>query len=232
MVIRIFSWGLRCQCPCPHSEPRPAPTSPGGPPVSQGRCLDLLWARWGPLRLWRGPTPTCTCPQSPLLLRLDETWLWEHSLSCQIFHGCRLYQADLGDLTHGVCSCKERSPPSLFFSRTAPGAQLRFWPHLCMRATPRRLFRAQARGNTSCGWLGHTTSSGRGGVRRPQGGVCELLQWRGLSGSCDRLGRTRSCGCPSQCPRRQGLACGEVAALPLVQHSTMAPHFLGRPHFP
>ena len=50
-VISIFSWGLLCQCPCPHSQPQAIPASPGGPPVPLGRSLDLLWALWCQLRL-------------------------------------------------------------------------------------------------------------------------------------------------------------------------------------
>ena len=50
IVIRIFSWGLLCQCPCSPSEPEPVPTSPGGLPVLLGQSLDLLWTLWGQLR--------------------------------------------------------------------------------------------------------------------------------------------------------------------------------------
>ena len=68
-----------------------------------GWSLDLLWALRGQLRLWSGPTLVCACPQSPQLPELDRFHLWEHS-SIQIFHRCRVYQADHGDLICGMCS--------------------------------------------------------------------------------------------------------------------------------
>ena len=45
-------------------------------------------------------------------------------------------------------------------------------------------------------------------------------------------GSARPGGSPSQCPWRQGLACGResaMVALLLVLHSTMVPHFQGKP---
>ena len=133
IVILIFSCGLTCQCPCSHSEAQPIPACPGSPPVLLGRSLDLLWALWGQLRLWPGPTPACTCPQSP------QPQLQEHSLSIQIFHSCRVYQADCRDLILCSCGCTERFP-FLFFGTTSPGVHLWFWSRLCMWATLRRLF--------------------------------------------------------------------------------------------
>ena len=50
----------------------------------------------------------------------------------------------ISDLTHDLCRCMERL--LFFLSFTAPGAQLWFWPHLCMCTTLRCLFSAQARG--------------------------------------------------------------------------------------
>ena len=35
------------------------------------RSLDPLWALWGQLRLQPLPTPTCMCPQSSQMLKLD-----------------------------------------------------------------------------------------------------------------------------------------------------------------
>ena len=154
IIIIIFSWVLHCHCPHPHSELQPAPASPGGPPILLGRSLDPLWALWGQLRLWSGPTPVCTCPQIPHLLKLDQGQLWDHSLSIQIFHRCRVYQADHRDLICGLCSCRKRFL-LVFLSHTAPVAQLWFWPHLCVWTTLRHLFPALARGSGSNGWLGH-----------------------------------------------------------------------------
>ena len=103
IVMIIFFWGLCCQCPCPPSEPQPTPASPGGPLIPLGRSLDSVWALWGQLRHWPGPTPVCTCPQSPQLLKLGWSQLWEYSLSIQIFYRCRVYQADHGDLASPLC---------------------------------------------------------------------------------------------------------------------------------
>ena len=65
------------------------------------------------------PTAACTVPQSPQLLELDQFHLWEHSLSIQIFHRCRVYKANCGNLTCGLCSCPERFL-FLFLSRPTP----------------------------------------------------------------------------------------------------------------
>ena len=83
-----------------------------------------------------------SCPQSP------QPQLWKHSLSIQILHRCRVYQANCGDLICCSCSCMERFA-FLFFGRTAPGFQVCFWPCLCMCATLRCLLSAQARGGKS-----------------------------------------------------------------------------------
>ena len=65
------------------------PHLPGGTPVPLGRPLGL----WVQLSLWPSPTPMCTCSQSPLLLKLDESQLWKRLLSIQILFRCRIYQA-------------------------------------------------------------------------------------------------------------------------------------------
>lgn len=57
----------------------------------------------------------------------------------------KIYQANCGYLIHGLCSYTERFS-FLFFSHTAPGAQLWFCPHFCLWATLRHLFPNQARG--------------------------------------------------------------------------------------
>ena len=97
----MFPWGLHCKCPCTCCEPQPTSTSQRGSPVPLDWTLDLLWALWGPLRLWSGPILVRNYPRSPQLRELDRFHLWEHSLSTQIFHRCRVYLADHGDL---ICS--------------------------------------------------------------------------------------------------------------------------------
>ena len=136
IVIIIFSWVLSCQCPYPHHEWQPTFTSPGGPLKRLGMSLVPLWALWGLLRLWPGPTPVCTSPQNPQLLELDQFHLWE--LSIQIFHRCRVYQDDCRDLICGLCSCMGILL-FLFLSCPAPRVQLWFYPHLCVWTTHRSL---------------------------------------------------------------------------------------------
>ena len=97
----MFPWGLCCKCPCTRCEPQPTSASPRGSPLPLGWSLDLLSALWGPLRLWSGLIPACAWPQSPQLPDLDRFHLWEHSLSTQIFHRCRVYLADHRDF---ICS--------------------------------------------------------------------------------------------------------------------------------
>ena len=162
----------------------------------------------GPAQTLTCPNSLCTCPQSPLLWRVDQSQLWEYSLSIQVFHRRRIYQANLGDLNHGLCNCTERFP-FLLLSRTTPRAQLWFWPHLCVCATLRHLFLVQARGRESSGCLGHTYSLrlGRGMAATMKVSVSCLRRW-GPAGSWNKLWRAHSGGSPSQCLRRQELACG------------------------
>ena len=134
--------------------------------------------------------------------------LWEHLLCIQVFHWCRIYQADSRDLIHSLYSCTERFP-FLFLSHTAPGVQLCFWPHPCMCVTLSCLFHIQVRRSESSIWLGHTYSLGLGRGIAATAGVCANCLWqRRPAGSCNRLGHARSGGNPSQYPQRQGLACG------------------------
>ena len=63
-LFEKIPWGLFYQCHCPHGEPQTTPFFPEGPPTPLGRSLYLLWAICRQLKLWPGPTPTCTCPQS------------------------------------------------------------------------------------------------------------------------------------------------------------------------
>ena len=131
----------------------------GTDPLRSGpRPLSKLWRQF---RLWPGPAPTYTCPQSPQLINPVPSQLQEH-LSVQMFHNCSLDQAICRGLVHGSHSCKGRF--YLFFlSCTACGAQLWFQSHLCMWTTLRHLLPTKARG------------SGHG---NPLGFMCSL-KWEG-----------------------------------------------------
>ena len=138
IAINIFPWGLSIKCPCPCREPQPTSASPRGSPLTLGWSLDLLWDLWGPLRCWSGPIPVCACPQHPQLPELDRFHLWEHSLSTQIFHRCRVYLADCGDL---ICSLyrwwKDYWSSSLV--TLSLGFSFGFYPHLRKWSTHRSL---------------------------------------------------------------------------------------------
>ena len=96
----------------------------GSPPTFLERSLDLLWVLYGQLRLRSGPTPTCSCSQSPQLppksTALGSLW------------GFNLLHLWL-----------EEHIPFLFFHPTTPGAQLWFWPCFCLQATLQCLFPTQ-----------------------------------------------------------------------------------------
>ena len=188
----MFPWGLRRNCPCTHCEPQPTSTSPRGSPLPLGWSLDLPWALWGPLRLWSGPIPACACPQSPQLLELDRFHLWEHSLSTQIFHRCRVYLADCGDL---ICSLYSwwkdfRSPsllaPSLGFSfgfipTSACGPPTGVWSWGCLGALGSAPVRTRRRGGMTAwivGALVAPNAQGSGGHRHRRYGPSEDLFWR------------------------------------------------------
>ena len=133
-------------------------------------------------------------------------------MSIQTFHRCRVYQADHWDLICGLCSCTERFPFP-FLSQTAPGAQLWFWPHLCMRATLRFLFATQVRERQkqwpigSLSLIGALIRSGQGERRRPQ--LWHMQSACGRDQQEDATDWDVSGGSPSQCPWRQGPAGGE-----------------------
>ena len=94
-------------------------------------------------------------------------------MSIQIFHICRIYQANHGDLICSLCSCTERFP-FLFLSHTAPGAQLWFWPHLCVCATLKHLFPAER--ETKQQLIGaHLLTQAREGYSGPTG-VCMKVE--------------------------------------------------------
>ena len=183
IVIIVFPWGLSCHCPCPCCEPQPTSASPGGPPLPLGWSLDLLWALWGQLRLWSGPTLMCACPQSPQLPELDWLPLWEHS-SIQVFHRCRVYQADRGHLICGLCSWGKDFHSS---SLVAPllGLSCGFSPTsacgpptgVCSRACPRALrsapVRTGHRGGMASWVTGPSAVTGARVSQRPQAQVIQ-----------------------------------------------------------
>ena len=159
----MFPWGLRCKCPCTRHELQPTSASPRGSPLLLGWSLDLLWVLWGPLRLWSGPIPACACPQSPQLPELDHFHLWEHSLSTQIFHRCRVYLADHSDL---ICSLyswwkdfwsSSLVTPSLGFSfgfipTSACGPPIGVWPWGCLGPLGSAPLRTGCRGGMTA-WI-------------------------------------------------------------------------------
>ena len=117
----------------------------------------------------------------------------------------------------------------LFLSRTAPGARLCFWPHLCICVTLRGLFPAQAKGSESRGWLGYSYSLRPGrGIAATTGMCANCLLWWGPTGSCKRLGHAHSaCSLwwetllvPTETGAK-GWHVSTVATPPLVHHSTM-----------
>ena len=97
-----------------------------------GPSTSLLITLWGPFRLWSGPIPACARPQSPQLPELDRFHLWEHLLSTQIVHRCRVY------LAQQLVQLMERFL-IFFLSRPIPGVQLGFYPHLCVWSIHRSL---------------------------------------------------------------------------------------------
>lgn len=170
----------------------------------------------------------CTCSQSWLLLKLDWSWLWEHLLSIQIFHRQRIYQADCKDLIHSLFSCMERFPFFLL-SCTALGAQLWFWPQLYMWATLSHLFPRCERGQKH--QLIGISYSGQWGMWWPEMGcspsACGGSDLQGVTADWDF---TLVGVLPNVC-RDRSWHVEAVVALSLVNHSTMASHFLGRPCF-
>ena len=157
IVLIVFSWRLSCQCPCTCCEPQLTSSFPRGSPLPLGWSLDLLWALWGPLRLWLGPIPVCACPQRPQLPELDHFHLWEHSLSTQIFHRHRVYPGDRGDLICSLYSWWKDFPssslvtPSLGFSfgfipTSACGPPIGVWSWGCLGALGSAPVRTRHRG--------------------------------------------------------------------------------------
>lgn len=206
IVTKIFSWGFLCLFPCSHSEQQPTPASPVGPHITLGRSVDLLWALWGQL--------TLICPISCQYLHPKSTAAKFRLVSVvgTLVYSYVPWKQDLTnqsqDLIYGLCSCMERFP-FLFLSCTIPGAQLLFWPPLCMWATLSHLFPTQVRGSKSSSWLGYTYSLRSERDMAATTEVCmNCLQHHRPTGSCKRLGCTHSGGSPTQCPQRQGLSCG------------------------
>ena len=59
------------------------------------------------------------------LLPKSTSSIWDHLLSVQVFHRCRVHHVDCGDLIRCSLSCWERFP-FLFVVRTAPGFSFGF----------------------------------------------------------------------------------------------------------
>ena len=112
-----------CRCSCSHTEPQPTPASPGGPSIPLGRSLDPLVGTVSAAYTLTWLNSFMYLPQNSLLLKLDQSQLWEHSLSTQIFHRCRIYQAAHRDWIHSLCNCVERF---LFLLLAAPPLGLIF----------------------------------------------------------------------------------------------------------
>ena len=113
--------------------------------------------------------------------------------------------------------------PFLFLSLTAAGAQLWFWPHLCVCTALRCLLLAQVRGSKSSGWLRHTYSLRPGkGVAATTGVwwiACSSGDWQAVAtvwGTLSLLGVP-----PSDCEGQRSWQEGKrvvLVALPLVCH--------------
>lgn len=70
--------------------------------------MDLLWALWGQLRLWRGPAFRCTCPH------ISGSVVGIFSVNSD----GSVYEANHRHLICSLCSCTERF--SLFFLSHLP----------------------------------------------------------------------------------------------------------------
>lgn len=149
IVIRTFSWGLSCPFPV-HNEPQLTLTSLGGPLIPLARSLDLLWALWHSLIYL-----------SPVLLLLKLYWSQqrEQSFSVQMFSEAGFTKL-IARISSTACVGSMGRFPFLFLSCTVLGAQLWFWPHLCICTTLMYLLPLQSRGSKSSSWLGHTYGRG------------------------------------------------------------------------
>ena len=175
----MFPWGLSCKCSCTRCEPQLTSASLRGSPLPLGWSLDLLWYLWGPLRLWSGPIPAGTCLQNPQLPKLAHFHLWEHSLSIQIFHRCRVYLADRGDLICTLYSwwkdfqSSSLVAPSLGFSfgfipTSACGPPTGVWSWGCFGALGSAPVRTGCRGAMTAWIVGALVAPNAQGSWRPR----------------------------------------------------------------
>ena len=211
MVILTFSWVLCCQFPFPHSEPQPTSASTGGPPIPLGRSLVPLWALKRQLRLLPGWTPMCTCPQNAQL-RLEQSQLWEHSLSIQIFLGLPRrswgFNPPLVQLHREIPSSSSlvTHPLRLSFGFGPISA---CGPPSGNCSLPRwEGVKAAADWVTLADWGTYLLRPGRD--KTATTGACtKCLQWQRLAGNSNWLGCTRFDGSLFQSPQRHRMAGGE-----------------------
>ena len=133
---------------------------------------------------------------------------------------CRrlIYWSYRGGSIHSLCSCTRDFSLSALVAQPL-GLLLWFWPYLCMWATLRHLLSAQARGSRGSNWLGQACSlMWERQEMVTDWGVCAQLQWHSLSSAHGGRG---------WCRGREST----MTALPLVQHSAMAPCFQGSLRF-
>ena len=97
---------------------------------------------------------------------------------------------------------------------------------------------AQEFSGSPVSWTQHSHLGGPGptpcwGTKSPQTAQCSQREEKTLAGSCNRLGCTCSGGSPSQCPWRQGLACGggggPTPCVPLSSGASFPRQTQGRP---
>lgn len=107
--------------------------------------------------------------------------MWEHFLSVQIFHRCRVYQANCRVYQSTAPAVAQENSLALLWS-IAPGAQLWFGP-ASSPVSALFLFPAQTRRGESSGWL-RLTYSGHGEWRIWQsqlgciGSACGSRGWQ------------------------------------------------------
>ena len=125
----MFSQGLSSQCPYPYSEHQSIclPRKPSnisrkvsGPALGTvGPAQTLIWF-----------TPACTCFQSPQLPpKSTSSNTGEHLLFIQIFHRCRVYQANCRVYqSTAPAAAQENSLPLL--RSHSPWSSALVWTHL------------------------------------------------------------------------------------------------------
>lgn len=154
---------------------------------------------------------------------------WEQSFSVQMFPEAGFTKL-IARISSTACVGSMGRFPFLFLSCTVLGAQLWFWPHLCICTTLMYLLPLQSRGSKSSSWLGHTYGRGYSSTT----GIClKCLQWQE---SGKQLQQTVAhsftfVGAPPTACRGRGWQVGAVTAPSFMIHSRIVPCFLSRPHF-